>query len=162
MNNDMLTGRYSPVTIRFAAKASDEIVTETSLIAVRLSNDTLVAVGQEAEQYIGDTSGDIAVVCPFRDGVVADFDLAATMMKYFICKHCTKSRFGSGVFGFILSAFCRPSVVLCTQAEMTGVEKTASVDMLRQAGAGKVELAFMPFEQALREHRSAALIIGME
>lgn len=163
MNNDMLTGRYTPVTVRLAVKGAKEIISESSIIAFRKSDDTLAAVGHEAEKYICDTSGDISVVCPFRDGVVAEFDLAATMFKYLIQKYYINPRScRNGLSRFFANAFRRPSVVLCTQFEMTGVEKTASCDMLRQAGAGSVQLAFTPFEQALREHSSAALIIGME
>ena len=49
---------------------------------------------------IGRTPGSIVAVRPLKDGVIADFDITATMLKHFI-RQATKS-----------SSFGRPHIVV--------------------------------------------------
>ena len=50
---------------------------------------------------IGRTPGSIVAVRPLKDGVIADFDITATMLKHFI-RQVTKS-----------SSFDVPHIVVC-------------------------------------------------
>ena len=48
----------------------------------------VLAVGEEAKLMLGRTPGNIDAIRPLRDGVIADFEAAEEMIKYFIRK-CT-------------------------------------------------------------------------
>ena len=44
----------------------------------------VLAVGNEAKQMLGRTPGNIQAIRPLKDGVIADFEIAEEMIKYFI------------------------------------------------------------------------------
>ena len=98
---------------------------EPSVVAVD-SNDVVKAVGTEAKEMIGRTPGSITAVRPLKDGVIADFDITASMLKHFI-KKAIKSRFG------------KPRVVICIPSGVTEVERRAVNDAAYNAGAKDVE-----------------------
>ena len=57
---------------------------EPSVVAVDVRTDVVVQVGSKAKEMIGRTPGSIVAVSPLKDGVIADFDVTATMLKHFI------------------------------------------------------------------------------
>src|SRR5690606_36116986 len=65
-------------------KGKGVIVKEPSVVAIRTDTGSIEAVGNEAKKMIGRTPGHIVAVRPMKDGVIADFETTATMMKYFI------------------------------------------------------------------------------
>lgn len=155
MSENRLTNGYEPVTIKMLVRASGETVCLPSVIAIRPADDTVVGFGQDALEYTDDTFAQISVICPFRRGAVAEFDLASTLFKYLV-----NTYYYSKVFLSRLKR--RPTVVLCSRFEMTGVERIASRDMLMNAGAGKVILADTSFEQGVDEYGTAAIVIALE
>ena len=74
---------------------------------------------------------------PLKDGVIADFDITATMLKHFIRK-ATKT-----------NMFSRPHIVVCIPSGVTEVERRAVEDAARQAGASQVELIEEPMAAAI-------------
>ncbi|MDN6162062.1 MAG: rod shape-determining protein [Atopostipes sp.] len=112
------------------------VIGEPSVIAMEKESKDIVAVGQEAQDMIGRTPGSIVATRPMKDGVIADFDTTAAMMKYFIKK--TSSRFGS-----------KPSVIICVPGGGTEVEKRAIVDAAILAGAKDAYLIEEPFAAAI-------------
>ena len=62
------------------------ILREPSVVAVDVNTDTVLAVGLQAKDMIGRTPGSIVAVSPLKDGVIANFDITATMLKHFIRK----------------------------------------------------------------------------
>ena len=46
----------------------------------------MLAVGNEAKGMLGRTPGKIQAIRPMKDGVIADFEVAEEMIKYFIKK----------------------------------------------------------------------------
>ena len=108
---------------------------EPSVVAVD-SNDVVKAVGTEAKEMIGRTPGSITAVRPLKDGVIADFDITASMLKHFI-KKAIKSRFG------------KPRVVICIPSGVTEVERRAVNDAAYNAGAKDVELIEEPMAAAM-------------
>jgi rod shape-determining protein MreB len=72
-----------------------------------------------------------------KDGVIADFDITATMLKHFI-KQAVKS-----------SAFSKPHIIICIPSGVTEVERRAVEDAARQAGASNVELIEEPMAAAI-------------
>ena len=65
-------------------KGKGVVVREPSVVAKRTDTDTIEAVGNSAKNMIGRTPGNIVAVRPMKDGVIADFETTAIMMKYFI------------------------------------------------------------------------------
>lgn len=110
---------------------------EPSVVALDVRNGNVLAVGEQAKEMLGRTPGSIIAVRPLKDGVIADFDITASMLKYFICK-TVKSMF-----------FSKPRVIICIPSGVTEVEKRAVEDAARQAGAGIVELIEEPMAAAI-------------
>ena len=65
-------------------KGKGIIMREPSVVAYDIRNDAVRAVGTEAKEMIGRTPGSIVAVRPLKDGVIADFDVTAAMLKRFI------------------------------------------------------------------------------
>ncbi len=118
-------------------KGKGIVMREPSVVAVDVRSDTVLAVGAQAKEMIGRTPGSIVAVRPLKDGVIADFDITATMLKHFIRK-AVKSR-----------AFARPHIVVCIPSGVTEVERRAVEDAARQAGASSVELIEEPMAAAI-------------
>lgn len=110
---------------------------EPSVVAVDTKNDTVLAVGNQAKNMIGRTPGSIVAVRPLKDGVIADFDVTAAMLKYFI------SKTARSIF------FSKPRMVICMPSGVTAVEKKAVEDVAKQAGGGIIELIEEPMAAAI-------------
>ena len=118
-------------------KGKGIIKREPSVVAIDSKTDVVLAVGQHAKEMIGRTPGSIMAVRPLKDGVIADFDTTAVMLKYFISQ-TVKSMF-----------FSRPKVIICIPSGVTEVEKRAVEDAAKQAGVGIVELIEEPMAAAI-------------
>lgn len=115
------------------------IVREPSVVAKNTETDTIEAVGNSARNMIGRTPGNITVIRPMRDGVIADYDTTAVMMKYYIKKAMRKR-----------SLFARkPNVIVCVPSGITMVEERAVIEATKQAGAKDVFPIAEPFAAAI-------------
>ena len=83
------------------------VVSEPSVVASDALTGEVHAVGVEAEQMIGRTPATISAVRPLRHGVIADFEVAEEMIKYFIRK--VHNRKG----------FVNPKVIVCVPSGAT-------------------------------------------
>ena len=79
-------------------KGKGIIMREPSVVAVDTRNDTVRYVGQDAKEVIGRTPGSIVAVRPLKDGVIADFDITASMLQIFIRKVCNNSVLARPIF----------------------------------------------------------------
>ncbi|MGU3473021.1 rod shape-determining protein [Paenibacillus sp. D51F] len=114
-------------------------VREPSVVALRTDTKTIEAVGEHAKKMIGRTPGNIRAVRPMKDGVIADFETTATMIKYFI-RQAQKQR----------ALFPRhPNVMICVPSGITSVEKRAVEDAAKQAGAREAFTIEEPFAAAI-------------
>ncbi|MDQ0339492.1 rod shape-determining protein MreB [Caldalkalibacillus uzonensis] len=120
-------------------KGKGVIVREPSVVAIRTDTGTIEAVGNEAKNMIGRTPGHIVAVRPMKDGVIADFETTATMMKHFISQAQKTKPWLSR----------RPNVVVCVPSGITAVEKRAVEDATKQAGAKEVFTIEEPFAAAI-------------
>ena len=77
------------------------------------------------------------VVRPLKDGVIADFDITASMLQIFIKK------------AFNNSAFARPRVVICIPSGVTAVERRAVKEATLKAGAKQVSIIEEPMAAAI-------------
>lgn len=113
------------------------IMREPSVVAVDTRNDTVCRVGREAKEVIGRTPGSIVVVRPLKDGVIADFDITASMLQIFIKK------------AFNNSIFARPRVIICIPSGVTAVERRAVKEASFKAGAKHVSIIEEPMAAAI-------------
>ncbi len=114
------------------------VLREPSVVAIQQNQRSVaLAVGEEAKQMLGRTPGNIVAIRPLMDGVIADFDVAETMLKHFINK--AHERQG----GF------RPRMVIGIPSGVTGVERRAVMDAALQAGAREVYLIEEPMAAAI-------------
>lgn len=118
-------------------KGKGIIAREPSVVAIDTKTGTVLAVGDQAKEMVGRTPGSIVAVRPLKDGVIADFDTTAAMLKYFI-KKSVRSLF-----------FSKPKVVICIPSGVTEVERRAVEDSAKQAGAGIVQLIEEPMAAAI-------------
>jgi len=115
------------------------VVREPSVVALRTDTKTITAVGEQAKKMIGRTPGNIRAIRPMKDGVIADFETTATMIKYFI-RQAQKQR----------ALFPRhPNVMVCVPSGITAVEKRAVEDATKQAGAREAFTIEEPFAAAI-------------
>ncbi|KIL36408.1 rod shape-determining protein MreB [Cohnella kolymensis] len=115
------------------------VVREPSVVALRTDTKKIEAVGGDAKRMIGRTPGNIVAIRPMKDGVIADFETTATMIKYFI-RSAQKPR----------SMFPRhPNVMVCVPSGITAVEKRAVEDATKQAGAREAYTIEEPFAAAI-------------
>jgi len=106
------------------------VLNEPSVVAIAEIKDRrrVVAVGNEAKLMLGRTPGGIHAIRPLREGVIADFEVAEEMIKYFIRKvHNRRS-------------FVSPQVIICVPTGSTAVERRAIQESAESAGARHVFL----------------------
>ncbi len=124
-------------------KGKGIVMREPSVVAYDVRNDIVKAVGQEAKEMIGRTPGSIVAVRPLKDGVIADFDVTAAMLKKFIRQ---------ALHG---SIFTRVRVMICIPAGVTEVESRAVHDAALQAGASSANISL------IQEPKAAAIGAGL-
>ena len=108
------------------------VIDEPSVVAVDTNTNKVVAVGTEAYEMVGRTPGNIRVIRPLKDGVIADFDITEAMLSYFIEKLNVK--------GFM----SKPNILVCTPTGVTSIEQKAIIQAAEKSGGGKVYLDFEP------------------
>ena len=110
------------------------VLREPSVVAKNTQTGDVIAVGSEAKEMIGRTPGTIVAIRPMKDGVIADYDTTAAMLKYFMEKTVGNSK---------------PSVMICVPSGVTEVEKRAVIDAARVAGAREAFVIEEPFAAAI-------------
>ena len=82
-NKDMGIDLGTANTLVFV-KGKGIVLSEPSVVAINSNTRKPLAVGQEAKLMIGRTPGNIVAIRPLKDGVIADFEVAQTMLKKLI------------------------------------------------------------------------------
>ena len=118
-------------------KGQGIVVREPSVVAIRDDSKEVLAVGEEAKKMIGRTPGNIVAIRPMKDGVIADFDVTESMLRYFIQKASAKK----GVV--------TPRIAICVPYGVTEVEKRAIEEAARTAGARDAYLIEEPMAAAI-------------
>ncbi|MFV2093779.1 MAG: rod shape-determining protein, partial [Hyphomicrobiales bacterium] len=115
------------------------VLNEPSVVAIQEidGHREVLAVGDEAKVMLGRTPSNITAVRPLREGVIADFEVAEEMLKYFISKvHNRRS-------------FISPRLVVCVPSNATAVERRAIEQAALAAGVRRVYLIEEPVAAAL-------------
>ncbi len=120
-------------------KGKDIVLNEPSVVAIVdvKGKKQVLAVGEEAKMMLGRTPGNISAVRPLRDGVIADFEIAEDMIKYFINRVHNRRGFAS------------PQIVVCVPSGSTAVERRAIQESAEAAGARRVYLIEEPMAAAI-------------
>ncbi len=115
------------------------VLNEPSVVAIKEYNGKkqVLAVGNDAKQMLGRTPGNIKAIRPLKDGVIADFEIAEEMIKYFIRKVHNRRTFAS------------PMIIVCVPSGSTAVESRAIQESAEAAGARKVWLIDEPMAAAI-------------
>jgi rod shape-determining protein MreB len=117
------------------------ICSEPSVVAVatdgRSRIEKVLAVGHEAKEMVGRTPGGVRAIRPIKDGVIADFEIAEAMLRYFIQRAHNRSK------------LVRPRIVICVPPCITSVEKRAVRESALSAGAREVFLVEEPMAAAI-------------
>ena len=119
-------------------KGKGIVVREPSVVAVQTDTKQIVAVGNDAKNMIGRTPGNVVALRPMKDGVIADYETTATMLKYYMKEAQKKGVFRS-----------KPYVMICVPSGITAVEQRAVIDAARQAGARDAYPIEEPFAAAI-------------
>jgi rod shape-determining protein MreB len=122
------------------------VINEPSWVAIDKRSRQPLAIGLEAREMAGRTSGKIVVVRPLRDGVISEFEITEAMLEYFIGK----------VHEQTVVPLPRPRVVIGIPSGVTEVEKRAVYDASMSSGARETFLIEEPIAAAL----GAGLPIG--
>ncbi|MBU5455447.1 rod shape-determining protein MreB [Keratinibaculum paraultunense] len=118
-------------------KGKDIVIREPSVVAIQTNTKQVLAVGEEAKKMIGRTPGNIVAIRPLRDGVIADFDITQSMLKYFIQRAVQRR------------SLFQPRVVVCVPSGVTEVEKRAVEEAAIHAGARDAYLIEEPMAAAI-------------
>ncbi|MCL2294137.1 MAG: rod shape-determining protein [Spirochaetes bacterium] len=104
------------------------VLSEPSVVAMERGTKKVVAVGTEAKKMLWKTPGDIIVVRPLRDGVIADLESTEKMIRYFISKTLQRKW------------LVKPRMVIGVPSCITEVERRAVEECAYKAGARDVKV----------------------
>jgi len=139
ISNDLAIDLGTANTLIYV-KGKGIITDEPSVVAVQKDgrgDSKVLAVGREAKQMLGRTPGSIVAIRPMKDGVIADFEVAEAMLRYFIQKvHNRKS-------------LVRPRIIIGIPSGITQVERRAIRESAQEAGAREVYLIEEPMAAAI-------------
>ncbi len=135
--NDMGIDLGTATTLVYV-KNQGIVMCEPSVVAVQAGTTNVLAVGEEAKRMLGRTPGNIVAIRPMRHGVIADFEITESMLRYFIRK-VNQSK----------ALFMRPRIVIAIPSGITEVEKRAVKDSALHAGAREVYMIEEPMAAAI-------------
>ena len=118
-------------------KGKGIILQEPSVVAMDLTKKRICAIGEEAQRMIGRTPGNIQAIRPLSEGVIANYELTESIIKYFIHKAVGRRQ------------LFKPRVVVCVPSGVTEVEKRAVLEATLRAGAKEVYLVSEPMAAAI-------------
>ncbi len=130
LSNDLAIDLGTANTLVYV-RGNGIVLDEPSVVAVRRNvrgGNKVLAVGQEAKMMLGRTPGNIEAIRPMKDGVIADFEIAEAMLRYFIKKANNRR------------TLVRPRLIACVPSGITQVEKRAVRESAESAGAREVFL----------------------
>ena len=136
MGRDMAVDLGTANTLVYV-RGRGTVLNEPSVVAINNKTGAILAVGSEAKKMIGRTPAHIQAIRPLKDGVIADFDVAEKMLRYFIQK-VHKRRL-----------LAKPRVVVCVPSGITPVEQRAVEEATIAAGARSAYIIEEPMAAAI-------------
>jgi rod shape-determining protein MreB and related proteins len=114
------------------------VVDEPSIVAVNRKTGETIAVGMKAMQMHEKTHENIKTIRPLKDGVIADFQAAESMIEGFIRMTGARRRF-----------FTHLKMVICIPSGITEVEKRAVFESADHVDSKETYLIHEPMAAAL-------------
>lgn len=114
------------------------VLNEPSVVAVKAGTNHVLAAGKRAKEMLGKTPESIVACRPMRDGVIANFELTESMLRYFIRIVHDNRR-----------TLVRPRMIIGVPSGITQVEHRAIEDSAKQAGAREVYTIIEPMAAAI-------------
>lgn len=113
------------------------VINEPSVVALEVSQNKIMAIGQEAKEMLGRTPESIIAAHPLKDGVIANFAITRSMIRYYINRLSGRIR------------LFKPEMMISVPAGATSTERRAVMDAANQAGAKATYLIKEPVAAAL-------------
>ncbi|MFA6253644.1 MAG: rod shape-determining protein [Candidatus Paceibacterota bacterium] len=113
------------------------VLNEPSVVAVNQLDNRVVAVGSEAKDMVGKAPDNIMVYKPMKDGVIADYRITETMLRYYISK-------ALGRFNLF-----KPDIMVSVPAGVTSTERRAVIEATMRAGAKNAYVVKEPILAAI-------------
>jgi len=114
------------------------VIDQPSIVAIDRSTKEIIAVGDKAMQMHGKTHENIKTIRPLKDGVIADFQAAESLIMELIKMIGEKKRF-----------FTHLKMVICIPSGITEVEKRAVFDSADHVDSKETYLIHEPMAAAL-------------
>ncbi len=131
---------FGTATVSVYVEGAGIVLEEPSVVAIDVSTDRVVKVGQDAMDMLGRTPEHIEAVRPMRDGTVSQYEVTLQMLRYFIRRACGQLWFP-------------PRVLICVPTRISEVEIRAIMEASREAGARRTYL--------IEEPKAAAIGAGL-
>lgn len=114
------------------------VLSEPSVVAIDSVSGKVIAVGSAAREMLGRTGfGNLVAEKPLRGGVIADYLVCESMLKYFLARALGASR------------LARLEVMVCVPSGITQVERRAVLEAALSSGAKTAYLIEHPLAAAL-------------
>jgi rod shape-determining protein MreB len=141
-------------TTRIYQRGVGVVLAEPTAIALSPAGQEVLAVGAEAKLMAEQPSPDARVVFPVRNGVIADHQAAARLMRELVRRALGRS------------CLFMPRVIAACATDATPVERAALLSALQTAGCRRVRLADRILAAAIsgqlgHADSSARLIVGI-
>lgn len=117
------------------------VIREPSAVARHKKSKEILAIGMSAKKMMGRAPATIEALRPLKDGVIADFDATAAMLKHYI-QQVHES-------GTVMPKIPRPKVIIGIPSGVTEVERRAVADAAIDAGAREAHLIEEPMAAAI-------------
>lgn len=136
-SNDMAIDLGTANTVIYV-KNRGVVLNQPSVVAVKSTTSEVLAAGDKAKSMLGKTPESIVASRPMKDGVIANFELTESMLRYFISDVHNNRR-----------TLVRPRMIIGVPSGITQVEKRAVEDSAKQAGAREVYTIMEPMAAAI-------------
>lgn len=113
------------------------IINEPAVVALETGNEEIMAYGYDAKMMLGRTPESIIAAYPLQNGVIANFKITQSMLKYYIDQILGRFR------------LVRPEILVAIPAGVTSTEKRAVIDATIKAGAKNAYVIKEPIAAAL-------------
>jgi len=117
-------------------KGEGVVLNEPSIVAKKVVDNTIIAVGNEAKEMLGRTHPGIEIIRPLKDGTIADYKMTDAMIQGFMRK-IKRSRIS------------RPRIIICIPYGVTDVEQRSVKESAEHANASEIYLISEPMAAAI-------------
>ena len=117
-------------------KGEGVVLNEPSIVAKKVADGTIIAVGNEAKEMLGRAHSGIEIIRPLKDGTIADYKMTDAMIQGFMRK-IKRSRIS------------RPRIIICIPYGVTDVEQRSVKESAEHANASEIYLISEPMAAAI-------------